>query len=280
MRRVLVLVACGAVFLGITALVAAYNGGNGDEDMPTPSGGCSNALGCHSTWSGNATARLAVVADDGVWDTAGESGTITVTVNMDAANSNDDIAGVMLLDPDVDDNIKASGWTITQDPNLNATPYNYNEAQPLAGDVDFVWNVNAPDSSGTYPVVARVLFDDGGPRHNESEVVEITVYVGVSEDQRQPRLALSDGLMSYPNPFSRSTIISYQLTTGGRATLKVFDVTGRVVRSLLDGQATDGWHSVVWDGRDNMGRDAPGGLYLYTLEAGGVVSTGKTVLLR
>jgi len=186
----------------------------------------------------------------------------------------------MLLDPDLGDNIKAAGWIINQDPNSNATPYNYNEKDPAIGDVDFVWTVNAPDSSGTFRVVARHLFDDGGARHNQSNVVVITLYVGVSEDQSQPRLALSDGLMSYPNPFSRSTTISYQLTTASHATLKVYDATGRVVKSLVDGQIAGGLRSVAWDGRDDLGRDAPGGLYFCVLEAGGVVSTGKTVLLR
>lgn len=280
MKRVLVFAVCISVFLGFTALVSAWDSGNGDEDMPTPTGGCSNGVGCHGTWSGNGTVTLAAVADDGVWNTPGESGTVTATVNIDAANSDGEIVGAMVLDSDMDDNIKAAGWTITDDPNSNSTPYNYNEKSSAVGDVDLMWSVNAPDSTGTYHLVGRLLFDDGGARHNQSRVVEIVLVVGVSEEESERGLTPAHELVSYPNPFRQSTTISYQLTAAGRVSLRVYDTAGRLVRSLADGQTAKGTITIAWDGRDNLGREVPGGLYFCILQAGDAVSTGKTVLVR
>ena len=83
-----------------------------------------------------------------------------------------------------------------------------------------------------------------------------------------------------PNPFHRKTDISYQIPAKTEVSLKVYDLSGRLVRTLKDGAQEPGYYTVAWDGRDNDRLAAPSGIYLYRMMAVEFVSTRKLVLLR
>ena len=70
-------------------------------------------------------------------------------------------------------------------------------------------------------------------------------------------------LAVYPNPFNPSTVISFELPAGGEVALEIFDITGRKVAALLQGERSAGYHQVTWNGRDSEGRQAASGAYLY-----------------
>lgn len=90
-----------------------------------------------------------------------------------------------------------------------------------------------------------------------------------------PMLALSN---AQPNPFQGATTISFVLPGGQPARLLVLDAQGRLVRRLLEGAAESGLHTVMWDGRDDAGQRAPGGLYFVKLLAGTEVRVQKVLL--
>ena len=84
-----------------------------------------------------------------------------------------------------------------------------------------------------------------------------------------------------PTPFLANTNIFFRLPTSARVTLRIYDVAGRVVRTLLENDLhSAGTAQIVWDGRTNAGRRAGAGTYFYKLELPGRNLTGKTVLLR
>ncbi|MCK6618900.1 MAG: T9SS type A sorting domain-containing protein [Calditrichaceae bacterium] len=85
---------------------------------------------------------------------------------------------------------------------------------------------------------------------------------------------------NYPNPFNPSTTISYYLPQGAAVRLTVYNAAGQAVRTLLNRQQAAGEHTVVWDGRDDVGRAASSGVYLYRLEAGSQVASRKMLLVR
>lgn len=86
---------------------------------------------------------------------------------------------------------------------------------------------------------------------------------------------------NYPNPFNPVTTIRYELQTPGRAQLRVYDVSGRLVRTLLDSNVTAGArHEVTWDGRSDGGERVASGVYFYKLSAPGFTQTRKMVLLK
>jgi len=78
-----------------------------------------------------------------------------------------------------------------------------------------------------------------------------------------------------PNPASGSSLISFALERGGPASLKVYDLSGRLVSTLVNGSLPAGSHEVRFDGRG-----LPGGVYFYRLEAGNQSATRKLVLVR
>jgi hypothetical protein len=88
-------------------------------------------------------------------------------------------------------------------------------------------------------------------------------------------------LASAPNPFNPSTTIRFEVPSqGGRITLAVYDVNGRLVRSLQDGFVAGGTGTAQWDGRDASGREVASGVYFCRLSAAGVSQTRKLMLLR
>ncbi len=100
-------------------------------------------------------------------------------------------------------------------------------------------------------------------------------------DEPEPasKLALEQ---NRPNPFNPTTEIAYVVPgpVGGRVTLCVYAVDGSLVRALVDEEREAGPGAVTWDGRDDAGRRAASGVYLYRLSAVGETVTRKMVLLK
>jgi len=83
-----------------------------------------------------------------------------------------------------------------------------------------------------------------------------------------------------PNPFGASTLIQYRLAEEGPARLTIYDVTGRAVRTLVNGAASAGSYRVHWDGLDESGRVMPAGIYFCKLKTASASSLKKMVLFR
>lgn len=84
-----------------------------------------------------------------------------------------------------------------------------------------------------------------------------------------------------PNPFNPRTMIRYEVPAGGgRVRIRIFNAAGRELRTLVDRHENPGYKSIVWDGLDNQGREAPTGIYFYHLTAPRVTETRKMTLLR
>jgi len=86
---------------------------------------------------------------------------------------------------------------------------------------------------------------------------------------------------NYPNPFNGSTVISFDLAKGSTVQLKIYDITGREVATLVDGTMPSGHHTVQWDGRAADGSETASGVYFYRLTSpGGAWETQKMVYLK
>jgi hypothetical protein len=83
-----------------------------------------------------------------------------------------------------------------------------------------------------------------------------------------------------PNPFSGGTIVCYSLNDERRTTLRIHDLTGRVVRTLADGVQKPGRYALRWNGTDATGRTLANGVYFVSLNAGDYAGTEKLVLQR
>ena len=83
-----------------------------------------------------------------------------------------------------------------------------------------------------------------------------------------------------PNPFNPRTDISFEMAAAGHASLRVYDASGRLVKTLINGQRETGRHTVTWDGRDEAGRSAAAGVYWYRFEAGKSEQTRTMTLIK
>jgi flagellar hook assembly protein FlgD len=83
-----------------------------------------------------------------------------------------------------------------------------------------------------------------------------------------------------PNPYSDMTRLGFSLDRDEPVTLAVFDVSGRLVRTLIDRRLGAGVYYVSWDGRNSRGRKIPSGVYFCRLETGEKVRTAKVLHLK
>jgi hypothetical protein len=111
-------------------------------------------------------------------------------------------------------------------------------------------------------------------------VFDVSAFMGgqgiADEGMRSDPIALR----SHPNPSHQGTTIRYQMPGENDVSLRIFDVSGQLVRTLIDAARQAGAHTVIWDARDDDGRTVSPGLYFYGLQAGPHLATGKVVMVR
>jgi flagellar hook assembly protein FlgD len=85
---------------------------------------------------------------------------------------------------------------------------------------------------------------------------------------------------AYPNPFNPITTLDYDLPEDVLVNITIYDMMGRVVKTIVNSQQNAGFKSVRWHATNNKGAPVSAGLYLYTIEAGQYRQTKKMVLLK
>ncbi|MFQ5905774.1 MAG: FlgD immunoglobulin-like domain containing protein, partial [bacterium] len=103
--------------------------------------------------------------------------------------------------------------------------------------------------------------------------------VGVAEEASIRARLRTRLYQNSPNPFRRATDIRFVISLPVHASLKVYDISGGLVRTLESGTMEAGVHTVPWDGRDELGEDVGAGVYFYKLSAGDYNIAKKMVLL-
>jgi hypothetical protein len=85
---------------------------------------------------------------------------------------------------------------------------------------------------------------------------------------------------NHPNPFNPATSIPFTLSDADHVTLMVYDISGRLVSTLVDRQMAAGTHTAQWDGRDTNGNTVATGVYFYRLRSGSNMMTRKAILMK
>lgn len=166
-----------------------------------------------------------------------------------------------------------------------------------AGDYVFATSIIFPDSSAKY-VEYKYLFnseyecttqsnryffiDDaynavGNPQILELDNWNLCETTDVTGGTPAVPFALHQ---NYPNPFNPTTTITFDMPAAGRAVLRIYNVKGQLVDTLLDGFVQAGDVRISWDGKDRQGRPVASGIYFYNLQAGGKSASRKMVLIR
>ncbi|MEC7850226.1 MAG: T9SS type A sorting domain-containing protein, partial [Candidatus Neomarinimicrobiota bacterium] len=85
---------------------------------------------------------------------------------------------------------------------------------------------------------------------------------------------------NHPNPFNPVTSLRYDLPEDGLVNITVYDMMGRIVKTLVNNSQTAGYKSIQWNATNDRDEPISAGLYLYTIQAGGLRQTKKMVLLK
>ena len=137
------------------------------------------------------------------------------------------------------------------------------------------------DTTGTFLGVDTMALRDASAPLNAIDLMiraVVTGVTGIDEDGRLPaKLALHE---NHPNPFNPTTAIGFDLPSQSRVELSVYNMLGERVTTLVDNDLSAGTHRVIWEGRDDHGREVPSGLYLYKLSAEDRVITKKMILMK
>ena len=115
----------------------------------------------------------------------------------------------------------------------------------------------------------------------DSALVEVELEAGAvtaAEEDKAPRVTVL--YQNYPNPFNPSTAIEFHLPRRERVSLRVYDVSGRLVRTIAEETLDMGDHRFTWDGRNDRGAPAASGVYFYMLKSDSIRQARKAVLLR
>jgi hypothetical protein len=111
-----------------------------------------------------------------------------------------------------------------------------------------------------------------------SSVLEVLMAPTAVLEQALP--LVTELAQNYPNPFNPETTIHFDLATETSVTLRVYDMTGQVVRTLVQSSLQPGSYTHLWDGRNEAGVKVGSGVYFYQLEAGSFSSKKKMTLLQ
>jgi hypothetical protein len=103
---------------------------------------------------------------------------------------------------------------------------------------------------------------------------------GDSAAERTQPISLTWLARAKPNPTPNSSTWEFSLQRSGHTRLEVFDVSGRLVRTLVDGVFEAGIHSVMWNGADASGRDLPSGVYQCRMTGNGVLRWNRVVIVH
>jgi hypothetical protein len=153
----------------------------------------------------------------------------------------------------------------------------------LAGGGSAIYPVSAVQYIGFENDTLVVVKPGAEDRYQAATVTRIEFlmeFSGVTDPRNAAALVKAVHLFqNQPNPFSPETRIVFELSQGGKVELGIYRPDGRLVRTLVTGERPAGRQEVRWDGLDDAGRRAAGGVYFYSLRAPGIADSRRMILL-
>lgn len=128
------------------------------------------------------------------------------------------------------------------------------------------YDFNVP--KGYYYYRLKYKNDNGTVRYSKSVFINATEVVQSVLEQNTP------------NPFNPVTSIQFRLAARNKVSLRVYNILGQLINTLMDGYVEKGVYTVRWDGYDMTGREVPAGVYFYQILIGRYAETRRMILVR
>lgn len=291
---------------GDTAWVRRYNGPENGEDRARAiamddSGnvvvtGVVNQPGIDATAiddpiSVSVTTRIAISAQ-----LRADFGTVKYYPNGDTAWSRiyngpgNDVDGANALALDKSGNIYVTGYSAQS----SAPPQNFDYATvKYHPDGDEAWAIRYDGPANEDDEARAIAVDDSGHVYvtgysfgigtdkDYATIKYIEIPTEVTDETPSEANPLEFALsQNYPNPFNANTEIHYQIPEDGPVALKVFNILGQQVRTLVDSEQKAGRYAISWDGLDQYGRVVASGIYFCRLTSGEYRQVRKMLLIK
>ncbi len=184
-----------------------------------------------------------------------------VSWNLQESRTSNDLMSADFFDED-------NGWAVGK----RGTILKFNGiywASQISGTYRDLSSVFALDSHSGWIVGSGVVLHSSDNQQ--------TSVINKMTDQVLSRFMLGQ---NYPNPFNQATIIKYELPNSTHVELKIYDLLGQELITLIDEEQADGFHAVQWNGKNHIGLPMPSGMYLFRLETSKFTETKKMLLLK
>jgi len=116
----------------------------------------------------------------------------------------------------------------------------------------------------------------------KAQVNEIDIITGIEDFSLSNNLIPDEFVLkgNTPNPFNPSTVIHFGISNDQNVEIKIYNINGQLIREITTGLLSAGYHSVIWNSRNDHGEPVSSGVYIYQLKAGNKTLNSKMLLLR
>lgn len=240
----------------VNFFIFAYPGGESGYTLKSGTNGCY----CH----GAVNSSINVVIAGPASLAPSQTGNYTVTIsNGSGTGVGVDIAASSGTLTNSDSNLKILSGELTQPSKKSYS----------GGSYTFKFTYTAPSTTGPQTIYATGCSSKPQWNFATNYTVNVTSATDVKSDNINPNEFKLYG--NFPNPFNPSTKIQFSLPTNNYVTLKVYDISGREVASLVNSQMNAGQHLVNFDASN-----LSSGIYYYKLSAGSFTQTNKMILMK
>ena len=235
---------------------------NGDYTLQSPDSPCIDAGTADTDGDGEEDITYAGLAPDiGAFESILSAPTNFQLVPLDTYV-------ILTWNPILDDNFQYYIIDRSTDPEFATNVvtqyavYNYFQDNNLEYDIEYFYRLSYYSSSWS----------------EYSEVLSVTLgWMDINANELPITYALHE---NYPNPFNPVTNISYDLPEEAMVNITIFDMMGRVVKTLVNRTQTAGFKSLQWNATNNSGHPVSAGVYIYSIQAGSFNETRKMILLK
>ena len=158
----------------------------------------------------------------------------------------------------------------------NALPANYNY-QIEAGQT-VIYSLNYISGNSVNEIHTNMQITTNDPLH---PIVTIPVNLSPLANDDNVNIPYVTALQkNYPNPFNPETTIHYSLREAGPVKIEVYNIKGQLVRYLVNELKNAGNYTVIWNGKDEQGKNVSSGIYFYRMQTKNYSSTQKMMLMK
>lgn len=179
----------------------------------------------------------------------------------------------------------SEGWSVAENMEGNTFTFALASTSPITSagtllKLRFEIDPGVSDGHRSNLVFTDITLNEGNPRALSVDGVLTSLITGIEETE-EPRIPDKIRLaQNYPNPFNPLTRIDFELVSARQIELTVYDIVGKRIRNLRGGFFSAGKHSLIWDGKDDLGRLVSSGVYFYQLKAGNEFQEIRKMILQ